>query len=138
MNIPLDNEMYKKLIEMLENEKKECQKKADEQLRDAREKGNEFNAKFADEGIVKQYKEDMKFLITHDLLDDIKKNFDEFEQYVEEISEQTELAKIYGHASNVVKLTYEYRDQMVQRQLDKNWIQLVELLIRIHDNTIEL
>ena len=116
MNIPLDNAKYKTLMDMLNEEKRQCQEKADEQIVEARSQGTSFSESFAEQEIVKQYKSNMEFLIEHNLLDDIKKIYAEFLQYIESIKKQTDLAKIYGQASNVVKLAYENSNHMVQLQ----------------------
>lgn len=43
MNIPLDNEKYQTLLEMLNDEKKLCMDKAEEQLIEARNQGTDFH-----------------------------------------------------------------------------------------------
>lgn len=71
MNIPLENEKYKILLEMLNEEKRICMEKAESQLQEARNKGNQFDENFADQTVVQQFKSNMEFMIEHNLLEDI-------------------------------------------------------------------
>jgi hypothetical protein len=48
MNIPLDNNKYKILVEMLNDENTQCQEKAEQQIFEARSQGNNFAESFAE------------------------------------------------------------------------------------------
>jgi len=43
------------------------------------------------------------------------------------------MAKIYGEASNVLKLSFEYSADIIQRKGDKKYDQLVKKMIQLHE-----
>ena len=80
-----------------------------------------------------QLRSNLKFLIDHKLLEDATQILEEFDQYLESINDQTNMAKIYGEASNLVKLSFEYSGDIIQRKGDKKYDQLVKKMIQLHE-----
>lgn len=72
------------------------------------------------------------------MLEQIEDKYNDFVKFISEISEQTEKAKIYGQVTQIVKLSMDYAQDMVQRKVDGRWNQLVKKMIQIHDNIKEL
>jgi len=58
-------------------------------------------------------KANLQFLIDHKLLADATQMLDDFNSYLDSIQEQTTMAKIYGEASNVLKLSFEYSADII-------------------------
>lgn len=114
MSIPLDNQKYNRLMDMLVQEKTKCQDLAQKQIDEARSKGDEFGANFASQGIVQQFEQNMQFLIQNKLLLEIEKIYGEFQQYKEDIKLQTDRAKMFGQAQIIVQASYKYLDDMIQ------------------------
>ena len=90
MKIPLENRMYDKLMEMIDNERKLCQDKGVQQCIEARQYGKAYEQKFADQDVVKQFLTNMKFLVDNQLLEDIDKKYAEFYQFIQDMEKESE------------------------------------------------
>ena len=138
MNIPLDTFKFNEMMLWLDTEREHCQEKAEEIIRNAKAEGANFEHKFEQEEMVCKFKKNMKFLIDHKVLEQIEDRYNDFVKFINEISEQTEKAKIHGQVRQIVKLSIDYTEDMVQRKVDRRWNQLVKKMIQIHDNIKEL
>ena len=101
MKLPLSNHLYNDFLKMIQSEKGKCEQQATEQIARAKSQGLKFEEKFASEGIVKQFLEDVKFLKDHQLLEDIGKIHDDLERYIEDTVKEMDTAKTYGEVSNI-------------------------------------
>lgn len=58
--------------------------------------GASFNVQFEKDEKVQKFKSNMKFLIDHKVLEQIEDRYNDFVKFIDEISTQTEKARIYG------------------------------------------
>lgn len=138
MNIPLSQFKFQELLKWLDNEQEKCQDKAQVILQDAKAQGTSYDIKFDTVDIVINFKNNMKFLIDNQVLEQIKDRYDSFCKFIQEISAQTEIVKEHGQVSKIVQLSNDYAEDMSQRKLDGKWSQLVKKMIQINDNIMQL
>ena len=69
MNIPLDTFKFNEMMLWLDQERENCQEKAEDIIRTAKAEGAQFELKFENDETVCKFKANMKFLIDHKVLE---------------------------------------------------------------------
>ena len=58
--------------------------------------------------------------------------------FIDEIGEAIEKAKTFGKITNLIALSHEYKENMIQNKFRNNWIFLVKNIIEIVEKVHEL
>ena len=120
LHVPMSNEMYSQLENLLQAEDTKCKDLAEAYFLKARKDDGEQELDFCDEPIVKNFQETLHFFKKYELLEGAARQADIFDLYVQQQTERIKQARDFRNISHVGQLIMESTQAIFQRYNEKN------------------
>ena len=128
--VPLSDDKYHKLIDMFQRENI---KVADEgsKFLDYVKNTKKFEAEFAQNQVVRNMTELIKFFIENQLIEDIEQEMEKLNNYVNSIQQQVHHEKLRSEVGDVGKFLLDNVKFIIQRRKEKNYNSMVKKMIDV-------
>lgn len=138
LHVPLSNEMYAQLENLLHAEDARCKELAETYYNKARNEEG-FNQNFREEAVVKSFQETLRFFKQYELIEGAARQADMFDLFIEQHMERIEQAKAFSNVSRVGQVIMESTQAIFQRFNEKNKTKsLVKEMITLQRKVDEL
>lgn len=133
LNVPLSNRMHHFLNEMFAKTQSICTQKAQEYIKEAEVKQEDFVNDFKELSILKDYRSVLQFFVDKELLSDAKLRLETFETFVDMSFDQIEDSKKLSSMDQVAKSLLHFFNEVNNALFNKEYGKLVKVLFELVD-----